>query len=111
MRLQRAIDSSQRNYLHALKALQQLQSARGQSSQTEDTKPSTGQLASFRKHPASAASVEPEQAPPSAHLANRFFQTAAAPETLLPLRQLNLGGANPSGDAVADSLEFDAARH
>ena len=62
MRLQRAIDSSQRNYLHALKALQQLQSARGQFSQTEDTKPSTGQLASFRKHPASAASVEPEHA-------------------------------------------------
>jgi len=66
MRLQRAIDSSQRNYLHALKALQQLQSVRGQSSQTEDTKPSTGQLASFRKHPASSPSALPEPPLPAA---------------------------------------------
>jgi hypothetical protein len=63
MRLQRVIDSTQRNYLRALKALEQLQAARPEPVQVEEPKASTPQLASFRKHPASSPSAVPEPAP------------------------------------------------
>ena len=57
MRLQRAIDSTQRNYLRALKALQDVQAARPEPAQVDEPEASTAELASFRKQPAPAPSA------------------------------------------------------